>query len=78
MNHESKHDAETMQKHHELTLKTGPAAMFDMDEILDNRTLDIRLIRDEHSAESAWSSGLSVVISMGSSAVQILIPGLLI
>ena len=59
MNYESKHDAETMQKHHELTLKTGPAAMFNMNEILDNRTLDIRLIRDE-IIESQARSGKEV------------------
>ncbi len=47
MNCESKHDADTMKKHHDLTLKTGPAVMFDMQEILDSETLDTQLIRDD-------------------------------
>ena len=58
MNCESKHDADTMKKHHDLTLKTGPAVMFDMQEILDSETLDTQLIRDDikRSVVLSWNS----------------------
>jgi PhoPQ-activated pathogenicity-related protein len=59
MNDESKHDADTMKKHHDFTLKTGPAVMFDMNKILDSETLDIKLIRDE-IIESQARTGMSV------------------